>query len=118
MQGVVLILFTPDFERVLAFYERLLEMPAARRSEGYAEFSWGSVTWGIHRAEAAHPAPGPVHVHFVTDQLDAALERARTGGAQAVGAPVEEPWGREATVTDPAGWRFEILEPVSARRGP
>jgi len=46
MQGVVLILFTPDFERVLAFYERLLEMPAARRSEGYAELSWGSVTWG------------------------------------------------------------------------
>jgi predicted enzyme related to lactoylglutathione lyase len=52
----------------------------------------------------------PVHLDFVVDDLDEALERARLAGASLDREVVERAWGRMANMADPFGNGFCLLE--------
>lgn len=56
-------------------------------------------------AVAALVAKGALSgVHFSSDDLDAAFERARAAGAEIVDEPADQPWGvRDCAVRDPSG---------------
>ena len=45
------------------------------------------------------------------DDFDDALERARTGGGEVIRGPEEQPQGRLATIADPEGHRWMLLQP-------
>ena len=45
------------------------------------------------------------------DDLDAVLERARGAGAEVLRGPEEQPPGRLATVADPEGHRWMLMQP-------
>jgi predicted enzyme related to lactoylglutathione lyase len=105
-----LLLFTPAFDDTVRFYERLLGVPARRIHDGYAEIAAGAVTLALHRSRAGEEGVGPLHLHFETDDVEAAASAARSAGASAVGEPQVQPWGREVTVVDPGGFSFELVE--------
>jgi predicted enzyme related to lactoylglutathione lyase len=52
----------------------------------------------------------PVHLDFLTDDLDAALARAEAAGARRDREPVSAPWGRMASMSDPFGNGFDLIE--------
>jgi predicted enzyme related to lactoylglutathione lyase len=54
-----------------------------------------------HRTYARHWSP--VHLDFVVDDIEAALERARAAGASVEGAISEHAYGRLALLADPFG---------------
>jgi uncharacterized protein len=47
-----------------------------------------------------------------TEEVDAALERARAAGARVVSEPAELPWGRLASFTDPDGHLWQVIRPT------
>jgi len=96
--------------RLTDFYERLLGMAPQSRSESHASFDLGGTTLFIHVAgEGSEGAPNRDHVAFALDQ-DAAVERARSSGAEVVG-PKDSYWGRSAYLRDPDG---RAIEPSQA----
>jgi predicted enzyme related to lactoylglutathione lyase len=52
----------------------------------------------------------PVHLDFPVDELEAALERALVAGARLEGEVVAFPWGTLATMSDPFGHGFCLLQ--------
>jgi len=52
----------------------------------------------------------PLHLDFVVADLDAALVRAQAAGAVLEGAPRTAAWGRLATLADPFGHGFCLIE--------
>jgi len=105
-----LLLFTTAFDETVRFYERLLGVSAQRAHDGYAEISCGPVTLALHRAGSGEAGAGPLHLHFATDDVEAAAATARDAGALSVSEPQAQPWGREVTVVDPGGFAFELVE--------
>ncbi len=51
----------------------------------------------------------PVHLDFVVDNLEAAIERALEAGAEIEDWPQEFDWGRQATLSDRSGMGFVLL---------
>jgi catechol 2,3-dioxygenase-like lactoylglutathione lyase family enzyme len=104
-----LALFTSDVQGVTAFYERVLGVAPADRSERHAVFALGDVGLRIHAA--VEPAPGDPpaddHVAFGVEGLDARAADLEAAGL-VVDGPRDLPWGRSAYVRDPDGRLVEL----------
>lgn len=124
------IVYVPDVEASLAFYERAFGL--RRRfitPEGdYGELETGPTTLsfvaealadanleaagGYTRLDAEGPPTG-VSVTLVTDDVAEAATAAVSAGARPYVDPVEKPWGQTvAYVVDPAGLLVEIATPI------
>jgi predicted enzyme related to lactoylglutathione lyase len=62
----------------------------------------------VRREYARHWTP--VHVDLEVDDLDAAVERAEAAGARLEGSVSKHAWGRMATMADPFGHGFCLLQ--------
>lgn len=63
--------------------------------------------------DGAQPVPGGWNrVHFVTDDLDAEIERLRASGVPFRNDVVSGPGGRQVLVVDPAGNLVELFQPA------
>jgi catechol 2,3-dioxygenase-like lactoylglutathione lyase family enzyme len=117
----------PDLTRAIAFYEAALGLREVRRlDDAIAELAGGPCpifllskpAGSAATAETGPNAPTrnyvrhwtPVHLDFVVDDLDAAVERARGAGAIAKRAPSSHVWGRMALLADPFGHGLCLLE--------
>jgi catechol 2,3-dioxygenase-like lactoylglutathione lyase family enzyme len=104
-----LALFTADVAGVTAFYERVLGLAPAERSEQHAVFSLGELVLRIH--VAVDPAPGDPpagdHVAFTVMGLDDHAAALSAAGV-ATDGPRDLPWGRSAYVRDPDGRLIEL----------
>ena len=104
-----LALFTADVAGVTVFYERVLGIAPAERSEQHAVFRLGELVLRIHVAVEPGPGDPPAddHVAFTIEGLDdhaAAL----TAAGLSVDGPRDLPWGRSAYVRDPDGRLVEL----------
>ena len=77
-----------------------------QRPSGYA-------IWSVHPASTDYydPSASPFMVNFVVDDLDGVLARAKSEGAEPVGAPVSDDFGRFGWLMDPAGVKIELWQP-------
>ena len=104
-----LALFTADVDGVARFYEQVLGLEPAERSEQHAVFRLGDVVLRVH--VAVDPAPGDPpaedHVAFTIDGLDEHTAALQAAGV-AVDGPRDLPWGRSAYVRDPDGRLVEL----------
>jgi catechol 2,3-dioxygenase-like lactoylglutathione lyase family enzyme len=115
----------PDLEAAIAFYRDALGFRLARRlfDGTVAEIVDGSSTLYLLRKPAGSApsatAPAardyrrhwtPVHFDVVVADLDAAVRRARDAGAILEGAVGAHPWGKLATLADPFGHGFCLVE--------
>jgi lactoylglutathione lyase len=113
-----------DVERAVAFYTSGLGLRVGRRfDEAFVELLGADVPiYLLAKAAGSAPFAGaehgrdyarhwtPVHLDFVVENLEQALERARSAGAKFEGAVSEHAYGRLALGSDPFGHGFCLLE--------
>ena len=70
-----------------------------------------------NEAVAAMIAKGALYgVHLQADDLDATFQQLRTGGAEIVQEPADQPWGvRDGAVRDPSGNLIRIEQPPASQ---
>jgi catechol 2,3-dioxygenase-like lactoylglutathione lyase family enzyme len=124
------ILYVSDVAASVGFYERALGQRRRFEHESgeYAELDTGATTLalaahelaaanlpGVYRPAERGAPPPAFEVCFVTDDVQAAFDRAITEGAEAVSPPQTKPWGQDvAYVRDPDGNLVEIASPAGA----
>jgi lactoylglutathione lyase len=122
------ILYVSDVASSLDFYERALGQRRRflHESGQYAELDTGHTALafaahelasanlpGVYRPEERPSSRPPFEVCFVTDNVQAAFDRAVEEGATAVSSPQTKPWGQDvAYVRDPDGNLVELASPV------
>lgn len=119
------ILYTPDLEKKVAFYERAFGFEVASRAPGgvYVQFN-GAVPLAFVtedfvktmlpdvRPSRPNEAPAAVELMLVFADVNTAHERAVKAGAVSVMAPVTKPWGQVvAYVRDIDGALVELCTP-------
>jgi lactoylglutathione lyase len=128
MQFGYTILYVSDVASSLDFYERALGQRRRflHESGQYAELDTGETALafaahelaaanlpGVYRPEEGHSSRPPFEVCFVTDNVQAAFDRAVEEGAASVSAPQTKPWGQDvAYIRDPDGNLVELASPV------
>jgi predicted enzyme related to lactoylglutathione lyase len=114
-----------DVERAIAFYVGALGLKVGRRfDERWVELLGAPVPLdllGKAAGSPANPRPGapsrsyerhwtPVHLDFVVEDMDAAVERVRRAGGALEGDVQTHPYGRLALMADPFGHGFCLLQ--------
>ena len=128
MQFGYTILYVSDVASSLDFYERALGQRRRflHESGQYAELDTGETALafaahelaaanlpGVYRPEDGPNSRTPFEVCFVTDNVQAAFDRAVEEGAASVSAPQTKPWGQDvAYIRDPDGNLVELASPV------
>jgi uncharacterized glyoxalase superfamily protein PhnB len=121
-----MILYVPDVEKAVAFYESAFGLKRKSVHEsGYGEMDTGdtklafasvelATSNGVSFAQANPNGPSPaVEVAFVTDDVAAAFAVAVKAGAAPVAQPKQKPWGQVvAYVRDLNGFLVEICSPM------
>ena len=118
------LLYVEDVDASLAFYERAFGQRRKFLAEGngYGELDTEGTVLGFvsvaqaagnlprgFRAGSVKEKPGNVEVGFVTDDVQAAYDKAVKAGAQAYAPPAKKPWGQViAYVRDLDGVLVEI----------
>jgi catechol 2,3-dioxygenase-like lactoylglutathione lyase family enzyme len=121
------IMYVPDVERALAFYEQAFGLARKMVAPGgeYGELNTGETTLGFaansmasHFEFALHPnessaAPPAIEVAFTTEDVPKAYAAAIAAGALPVAVPTSKPWGQiVAYVRDLNGVLVELCTPV------
>jgi len=104
------------------FYRDGLGLEAGRRFDGALELLGGpTALYLLEKPEGGRAVPEnaarrdytrhwtPVHLDFVTEDLDEAVARAVAAGAVIEQAPRNEVWGRIALLADPFGNGFCLI---------
>jgi len=121
------ILYVPDVPAALTFYERAFGFSRKflHESNSYGELATGAtrLSFASEELAASHGAFRPnrlsddacaMEVAFVTDDVQAAYERAVAAGAHAHKPPSAMPWGQTVGyVRDPNGFLIELCTPVA-----
>jgi hypothetical protein len=113
-------LFTRDFAGALDFYRSVFSWKTEIEGDT-DEFRYatlrdpdsGDQLAGVMDASAFLPEDVPAHwsVYWDVESVDAAVSRVNTLGGALVDGPTDTPYGRMATVTDPAGAMFKLRTP-------
>jgi predicted enzyme related to lactoylglutathione lyase len=110
-------LFTRDHRAAVRFYEQVFAWPVEVVSDTdelrYATYGGGDQQRaGIMDASAFLPEGVPAHwsVYLGAASADATCELARSLGGAVVDPPQDTPYGRLATLADPTGAVFKIIE--------
>jgi len=110
-------LFTRDHARAVAFYQSVFRWETDNVGDS-DEFRYttmrdpagGEGLAGIMDATSFLPAGVPAHwsVYWQVDDVDATVAKVKSLGGTVVDGPTDTPYGRLATVTDPAGAQFKL----------
>lgn len=125
MQFGYTILYVADVEATVAFYEAAFGLPRLAVHGGvYGELATGGTRLAFAArdfvggliplafAESA-ATPPPVEIGLVTDDVQAAYDRAVAAGAEPVKPPAAKPWGQiVGYVRDLNGFIVELCTPV------
>ncbi len=113
----------PDLESAREFYCSALGLTVSRRFDGWLELAGAGTPIYLLPKRAGTPvSPAstqtrdyrrhwtPVHLDFVVDDLEAAVQRAQAAGASVESAVQSHTWGRIALLADPFGNGFCLLQ--------
>jgi predicted enzyme related to lactoylglutathione lyase len=105
--GMHAIVFSPQAERVRAFFADVLGMPSADAGGGWLIFA-------LAPAElAVHPADGASHheLYLMCDNIDVTLAELEGKGAEVAREVSDQGWGLLAAIRLPDGSEFPIYQP-------
>lgn len=122
------ILYVPDVERTVAFYEEAfsLEPRFVHESGDYAEMETGETALAFashdlaqsnfeapYRESQPDDRPAGFEIALVTDDVPNAFQRAVEAGAESLAEPAQKPWGQSvAYVRDLNGVIVELASPM------
>lgn len=124
------IIYVADVPKTVEFYETAfgLERRFIHESNLYAEMETGATALAFGGDEAAEQSglaitpnrsgnlPAGWEICMITDDVQAAYERAINAGATPVSAPAHKPWGQTVSyVRDINGCLVEIASPVRSQ---
>ncbi|MFE2630709.1 VOC family protein [Streptomyces sp. NPDC001651] len=123
MQFVSVRMITADVARLVAFYERVLGVPAAWATEEFAELRTPAATLAIagtgtvplFAPGSARPADNhSVIIEFLVDDVDRVHENLAGVVDDVVAGPTTMPWGnRSLLFRDPDGTLVNFFTPVT-----
>ena len=105
--GVHAIVFSPEAEKVRAFFKDLLSLPSVDAGGGWLIFA-------LPPAEVAvHPTDGNGHheLYLMCDDIQATLAELRGKGVEVAREATDQGWGLVAAIRLPDGSEFPIYEP-------
>lgn len=108
--GLHAIVFSPDAEKVRAFFGDVLAMPSVDAGGGWLIFA-------MPPAElAVHPAHGKSNygLYLMCDNIQATLAELRARGVEVARDVSDQGWGLLAAIRLPDGSEFPIYEPRHA----
>lgn len=100
---------TPDLDRMRRFYEEALGVKAGAQSGNWVPFNIGAATFALHAAGPENDMER-FNVSFGVDDIDAAVKRFDEQGATVLRGVADETFGRMATLQDPDGRAFEVVQ--------
>lgn len=109
-----LVLFADQYDETVDFYRNGLKLAVQETSPGFTQFNLGTTTFAIHpltpgMAEMA--TNGRLALHFNVENIEAVLDHLYGQHYLTTRPPVRtEPWGKEASITDPSGYHLELVE--------
>ena len=114
-----------DYDTSERFYRDVLDWDVARMGQDDPEGTSSGVRYATHGAGEAAAAglcegasflpegtPSYWRVHFGVEDVDAALSTVTRLGGTVLDGPMDSPFGRLATVADPQGASFQIIQAV------
>jgi uncharacterized glyoxalase superfamily protein PhnB len=121
------IVYVPDVETTIAFWERAFDLKRRMVLEGeYGELETGDtrIAFAIESLAAMHgftvrpnkpgDTPAGFEIALVTDDVQAAFARATAAGATPASEPEQKPWGQTvAYVRDLNGILVELCSPMA-----
>ena len=113
-----------DVEESIAFYTKLLGFDILTNSApAFADVQRGNLrlllsgpksSAGRPMPDGATPKPGGWNrIHFITDDIEAEIERLRDQGASFRNEIVEGPGGKQILLEDPSGNVVELFQPAA-----
>jgi predicted enzyme related to lactoylglutathione lyase len=105
--GVHAIVFSPEAEKVRAFFKDVLSLPSVDAGGGWLIFA-------LPPAEVAvHPTDGNGHheLYLMCDDIQATLAELRDKGVEVARDATDQGWGLVAAIRLPDGSEFPIYEP-------
>jgi catechol 2,3-dioxygenase-like lactoylglutathione lyase family enzyme len=112
--------FVESLDAAVRFYEGVLHQRLSKRTEHWAQFDCGGLTFGLYdratmaenlgvaESELGSP-PGALELAFEVRDCDAAFRAALDAGARSFRPPEDRPWGeRTAYILDPDGALVEL----------
>ena len=114
-----------DLERGVEFYTKAFGLGVSRYLDAFAAVELSGASSRIYLLEKANgtaPSTGsperrnyerhwtPIHLDFVVEDLDAAVQRAQAAGAKLETQTEPQIWGRVAVMADPFGHGFCLLQ--------
>jgi predicted enzyme related to lactoylglutathione lyase len=105
--GIHAIVFSPEAEKVRAFFADVLGLPSADAGGGWLIFA-------LPPAElAVHPAEGGSHheLYLMCDDIQATLSDLRSRGVEVAREVSDQGWGLLAAIRLPDGSEFPIYQP-------
>ena len=108
---------TKQSSALVAFYEKVLEKPADMVDSENGFWGWqvGNVFLGIlqHSDMGGNTKdPGRVMINFETPQVKEEFERIKAAGGAVIHEPYEMGQGWIATLADPDGNFFQLMNPM------
>ena len=108
--GMHAIVFSPEAEKVRAFFADVLDLPSVDAGGGWLIFA-------LPPAElAVHPADGGTRheLYLMCDDIDATLAELRGKGVETSSEVSDQGWGLLATIRLPDGSDFPVYQPRHA----
>jgi len=108
---------TKQASALVAFYEKVFEKPAEMTDQENGFWGWqiGSAYFSIlnHSEMGGNTKdPGRVMLNFETSQVKEEFERIKASGATVIREPYEMGGGWIATLADPDGNYFQLVNPM------
>ncbi len=106
-----------DPKALTAWYAKWLNIPVDE--QGYVSLlpatmpAGGYTVWSPFKQDTEYfkPSDQPFMMNLVVDDLDSALAQVVEGGAELVGEPMDEVYGRFGWFMDPDGNKVELWQP-------
>jgi predicted enzyme related to lactoylglutathione lyase len=105
--GVHAIVFSPDAERVRAFFADVLNLRSVDAGGGWLIFALPPAELAVHPADGA----GHHELYLMCDDIHATLAELRAKDVQVARDVADQGWGLLAAIRLPDGTEFPIYQP-------
>jgi catechol 2,3-dioxygenase-like lactoylglutathione lyase family enzyme len=106
--GLHSIMFSPQAEKVRAFFADVLNLPAVDAGGGWLIFAMPPAELAVHPTDGDAPRH---ELYLMCDDIEATLADLRSKGVEIAREPSDQGWGILAAIRLPDGEELPIYEP-------